>query len=454
MADPAAESAKDIRVECAETSPVIRTLTVEVDPARVDRAFDRAYGDLRKSVRVKGFRPGKVPRSVLERMYGAGMPDEIERVLVSETLAAAIEQAEVMPVSEPDIDAEAPQPGTAFRYTARVEVKPEITLPDLSGLEGTRPLVEVTDADVDAELEQIRERNAALVEESEDTEAADGHTVTIDFVGRIDGETFQGGTAQGVDLQLGSGTMVPGFEDQLIGTKAGDDRQVTVTFPDDYGPEELNGKEAVFDCHVVAVKRREVPDLDDELAKDVGDFDSLEALRERIASDARKQREAQSERALNQSLIDSLVALSDFEVPPGIVERQLQGQMRSMHDQFHGRVPDDMLHEQLRRMQEDGRPMAEKRVREALLLEKIVSEQELSAGEEEVEERLGEMADAQGMELDQLRTMAAQQGWLQAIEHELVEKKAYGWLAEQATIRDVDPAEADDEAGSEDADAD
>ncbi len=434
-----AEAAEqDIRVECAETSSVIRSLSVEVDSARVRRAFDRAYGDLQRNARVKGFRPGKVPRSVLERMYGASMPDEVERLLVSETLAAAIGQAKVTPISEPDIDAEPPQPGSAFRYTARIEIKPEFSLPEMSGLRGRKPTVQVSDAEVEGELERIRERSAKLIEEPEDTIAAEGHTLTIDFVGRVDGQTFQGGTAQGVDIQLGTGTMVPGFEEQLLGVRAGDDRRLEITFPADYGPAHLNGKLAAFECHVVAVRRRELPALDDELAKDLGEFESLAELRVRIESDKRKQLEVASRRILNQSLIESLIGLCSFEVPPGIVERQLQGQLRSMHDQFNGRVPTEVLHQQLRRMQEDGRPVAEKRVREALLLEKITSDQALSVGSDEIDARLAEMAESQGMEVGALRSMAETQGWLQSIEHELLEQKAYAWLAGQASIEEVD----------------
>jgi trigger factor len=300
--------------------------------------------------------------------------------------------------------------------------------------------VRVPAEEIDAELERIRERHETLVEEPEGTAAADGHVVTADFEGRVDGEPFRGGSAKGVDIRLGSGTMIPGFEEQLVGARAGEDRQVEVTFPDDYGVPELDGKEAVFDCHVVAVRRRELPALDDELAKDVGDFETLDALREKIESDKRAQQESAAERALHQSLLDALIEATDFEVPPGVIERQLQSQLRSMHDQFHGRVPEDVLHQQLRRMQEDGRPMAERRVRESFLLEAIATEQEIEATPADVDARLQEMAGDQGMELEQLRSIAERQGWLHAIEHELVEQKAYAWLAERANVEEFDPA--------------
>lgn len=440
---------EDIRVECSETSSVLRSISVEVDAARVGKAFESAYGELRKSANIKGFRPGKVPRSVLERVYGASLPDQVERVLVSETLAAAIETAEIRPVSEPDIDAERPEEGSHFHYTAHVEVKPVIELPDLARVEGRKPIVLVGEDEVEAELQRMREKATKLVEEPEGTVAAEGHSLILNFVGRIDGEIFQGGSADGVDLELGAGAMIPGFEDQLLGVKAGDSRRLEVTFPDDYGPDELNGKEAVFDSEVVAVRRKELPELDDEFAKDLGDCESLEELRGRIRGDLEKSRDANASRSLDRSLIESLTALCDFEVPPGVVQGQLQSQMQSMHRQFQGQVPEDVLGEQLRRMQEEGRPMAEQRVRELLLVDAIASDQAMEASSDEVDARLGEMAKAQGMDVEPMRAMAEAQGWLTAIEQEVRERKVYDYLAEHGKIVDVEPELTAEGAGSE-----
>ena len=273
--------------------------------------------------------------------------------------------------------------------------------------------------------------------------AAVGHSLTLNFVGRIEGEVFQGGSADGVDLELGAGAMIPGFEDQLLGAKAGEARQIEVTFPEDYGPEELNGKEAVFDCDVVAIRRKELPDLDDEFAKDLGDCDSLEALRTKLRDDLETTRNNSAAHALSRSLMESLVGLCDFEVPPGVVQGQLESQLRSMHQQFQGRVPEDVLHEQLRRMQEDGRPMAEQRVRELLLVDAIAADQGMDAAPEEVDERLAEMAGAQQMDAEQMRKLAEAQGWLPAVEQEVRERKVHGYLAEQGKIVDVEPEVTD-----------
>ncbi len=443
-------SESGVQVQCEETSSVLRSLSIEVPEKRVKKAFDKAYKELAKTANIRGFRKGKTPRSVLQRMYGASVPDEIERVLVSETLPEAIEKAEVMPVSPPDIDAERPEEGAPFRYTARVEVKPEIELPDLSGLAARRPKIEVTDEEVQQELERLQERHAALVEEDEETVSDEGHTVTIDFAGSVDGVAFEGGTGEGMDVEIGAGRMVPGFEDQLKGHKAGDDCTVEVTFPDDYGNDALAGKHAVFECKVQAVRRRQRPELDDEFAKDLGEYDTLADFRARLRDDLAKQREDSAEKVLHDSILDSLIERVPFEVPPGIVNRQLQSQMQQMQQRFQGQVPDEVLHGQLERMREEGRPMAERRVREALLLEAIAEAQGLEVGEADVEARLSEMAEAQGMELDAVRNMAQTQGWLDAVELELRDKAVYQMLVSTAEVVEFDPAaelaEVDDEA--------
>ncbi|MAI77717.1 MAG: trigger factor [Deltaproteobacteria bacterium] len=437
---------EDILVECDETSPVLRTLTIEVSAPRVARAFEAAYAELKKTARVRGFRPGRVPRNVLEQMYGAQLPDEIERTLVSETLAVAIEKAEVTPISEPDVEAQRPSSKDSFRYTVRVEVKPEIVLPDLSEVVGRRPAVHLADNEIEAEVEKMREGQVQWIEEDEGTEAANEHSLVLDFSGRIDGEVFQGGTAEGVELLLGSGTMVPGFEDQLIGVRAGEERQIEVTFPEDYGSEEMNGKEATFDCKISAVRRRELPELDDEFAKDVGEFETMEALRSQIRSDLEEQRNSQADEALDRSLMESLLGLCDFEVPPGVVDRQLQSQMQSLYQQFKGRMPDEMIQQQLQRMQEDGRPVAERRVREILVLEAVALAREIEVASEEVDARIEEMAEQQGMEVAQVRQMAEQQGWFSAIEAELRDKKVYSVLSESADIQEVDADAPEGEA--------
>jgi len=435
---------ESVKVEATELSPSVRSLTVEVEAARVDKAFDRSYGELSRKVQVKGFRPGKVPRSIVQKMYAGAVAEELEQQLVSETLADAVELSELQPLCEPEIEAEKPEPGQVFRYTARIEVRPPIELPDLSSLTGKRVAVEVTDDDLTSELETLRQRHARLVEEPDETEAAEGHILSVDFVGRVDGEAFEGGTGQDVEVELGSERLVSGFEDQLVGAKAEDDVEVTITFPEDYSAENLRGREAVFQVHVAAVRRREFPELDDEFAKDVGNFESLDELRDKIRDDLTSSRVEQSAEGVKRSVLDSLIASTDFEVPPGVVERELHGQISSMQRRFKGAVPDEVLQSQLARMHEEGRPNAERRVRESFLLATVAEAQEIEIGDDDVDRRLDELAEAQGMDSEKMRGMADQQGWRDAIRAELTDQRALDFLVSEATVEEIAESESQD----------
>jgi trigger factor len=436
--------AGDLRVAVTEESPTRKTLEIEIAEKRVKKAFDRAYKDLRRQANVKGFRPGKAPRSVLERLYGASIPAEIERSLIVETLQQAVELSTLQPLVEPAVESESPEAGSSFTYKARLELKPEIELPDLEGLPGKRPSADVGEDEVLTQLEELRERNAPIIEEPEGTAADEGHFVTMDYEGFVDDEPFEGGSAKGHELEIGGGRFIPGFEEQLVGARAGDDVTVEVTFPEEYGNAALSGKPAIFKVHVEALKKKTPAELDDEFAKDLGeDFETLDDLRNRIRTDLAEERAKSAETELQKSVMDSLVARTDFEVPPGIVERQLQHELQSFQQQYGRFVPEDVLQQQLGRMAEEGRPAAERRVREAFLLEAVGTAQGVEATEEEVDGRLAEMAEERGVELAQLQKMATEQGWHASIKSELVDRKALAFLTERAEIEEVqasDPA--------------
>jgi trigger factor len=426
-----------IRVSATQESAVARRLEVHVQAERVDKAFDRAYRELARQVRVKGFRPGKTPRAVLERLYGASVAEQLESSLVRETLPDAIEQTELRPVAAPDVDAQPPRPGEDYRYVARVEVAPEIELGDLGGLPARRPRVEVPEADVERELEQLRERQAPLVEEPEGTEATTGHVLSIDFLGRIDGEPFEGGKGRDVELELGSDRFIPGFEAQLEGVRAGQDREVRVSFPEDYGNQELAGREAVFDVHVAAVKRRQLAELDDEFAKDLGDFSTLEDLRERIRTDLHGMREKASRAELRRTLLESLVQRTSFEVPAGLVEQQLEGQLRAAAERMQGAMPDEALRAQLERWREEWRPSAEREARERLLIQAVVKQQQIAAEPEEVEARMQQIAEQEGIDAERLRATLGGDSAQALVREQLVVDKALDFLASVAKVEET-----------------
>lgn len=428
----------EVRVERNVVSPVVSELSVEVSAARVDQAFERVLQELRKGARVKGFRPGKVPTGVIRQLYGSQLGEEVERVLVNQTLFEAVQQVEIQPVVEPQIEAEPPTAGQTFRYKARIEVKPAIELPDLGSVSGSRPVVKVGEDEVLAELERLRERHAAWIEEPEETEAANGHQVTVDFTGTIDGVPFEGGSAEGVEIELGSGRMIPGFEEQLVGVRSGETRRLDVTFPADYGHAPLAGKAAVFEARVSAIKRRELPALDDDFAKDLGDFETLDDVKRKLRESLEAQRRHASDHALQRSLLDDLLTRTSFEVPPSLVARQLESQVEQLEQQLRGRLPESEVRMRVAQLREEGWDDARRRVREALLLESVATSATLAASEEEIHARLDEMASSQGVDAKLMHDLARSQGWHAAIAAEIVDRKALAHLAERARIADVE----------------
>ena len=426
-----------IRVETLERTSILHTIEIEVDASRVRKVFDRAYRDLAKQVRVKGFRPGKAPRSVLEKLYGASVAEQLEHTLVSETLADAIELSGIQPISEPAISAGKPAPDANFKYTASLEVSPEIELPDLRGLPAIRPEVSVEDAEVDERLEQLRTAHAPLVEEAEGTALARGHVATIDFVGRVAGDLFEGGTGQGVQLEIGGGRFIPGFEDQLAGAQAGDDREVRVTFPETYANAEIAGQEAVFAVHIVDVRKRQVPELDDEFAKDVGDFESLEALRARIRADLESGQERESKETFRTTLMDALLERMDFGVPPGMVDRQLQSQLASAHERLEGQLDHDAIHAQLDRWREQWRPRAERDVREMLALQAVAKAHGIEVADDEIGAKIEELVGRAEGQAARLRALREGEQLREALRHQLRDEKALDFLASAAKIEET-----------------
>jgi len=435
VADPSVAFELNTREEGA----VQRTLEVEIAAEPVKKAFGRVLRDFGKQARVRGFRPGKAPRSVIQKLYGGSVAEEVERWLVGQTLERAVEESGVSPIVEPTIDAPPPVEGEPFTYRIGMELKPEIELGDVVGLPGKKPVVTVEDEAVDRELESMRERAAVMAEEPEATEAAEGHTLTIDFVGRVDGKPFEGGTAQGHELELGSGRFVPGFEEQLEGAKSGEDKSVEITFPDDYGNAELAGKKASFDVHVVTIRRRDVPELDDEFAKDLGEeFESLDELRAKVLGDLERNAEQRAKSELERSVVDALIDQNEFEVGPGLVDRQLQNRLQGAHQQLEASIPNEQLHQQLGRWREEWRPQAEREVRETLLLEAVAKTQGLEVDDADIDAHLEEMAAEQaGHDAEGLRKLYEDRNLMDGLRAQLADRKALAWLCDEAKVEEV-----------------
>jgi trigger factor len=428
----------ELRVASRDEGPVTRWLEVEVPPQRVADVFARAYRALGGSARVRGFRPGKAPLSVLRKLYGAAVAEDVERELVNGTLPQALTQSGIEPVSQPRVESDAPVEGAPFQYRARVEVKPAFTLCELEGLPAVRPPAEVGDADVEREIEALRQRHAQMLDEPDDTSASNGHFLQIDFEGRVDGTAFEGGTAKDVTIELGAGQMIPGFEEQLVGARAGEERTLRVRFPDDYGAQALAGKDAEFHVRVAQLRRREVPALDDEFARDLGEFENLEQVRAKIRETLVASRERAAKAAVRRSLLDGLIERVPFDVPPGLVEERLQRRLHSAaHDLEERGVGRNVVDRQVAHWETEWRPLVEREIREEWLLEAVARERSITADDAAVEARLVRIAEERGTDAARLRKAYRDAGLFEAIRAQVVEDEAVEFLLAAAKVDPV-----------------
>ena len=372
-------------------------VVVEIDKAEFEQALNKAYAKCRKDIMLPGFRKGKAPRKMVESMYGATVfyEDAVNEIFPDIYTKAIVEQ-ELKAVGSPSVsNMDTPDEGGVV-LTIETELYPEVTLGQYKGLEVPKREVKVEESEVDAEVGRMAERNARI--ETVDRAAANGDTVVIDFEGFVDDKPFQGGKAEDYSLTLGSGSFIPGFEDALVGAVAGEERDVNVTFPEDYSAKELAGKPAVFKCKVHEVKESIKPELDDEFAKDVSEFDTLDALKDDIRTRFTKSREEQNERAFESAAVQMAAANMTCSIPACMIDEQVDHQIEQFAYQLQsqGMKMEDyvkMVGGDLSSLRASMRPMAEQTVRSDILLSEIAHAENLEVTDEEVEEELKKLAE-------------------------------------------------------------
>ncbi|MFD2046244.1 trigger factor [Ornithinibacillus salinisoli] len=411
-------------------------LTFEVSAEDFDTALDKAFKKVVKTVQIPGFRKGKIPRSMFEKRFGVeSLYQDAVDIVLPDAYMKAIEESGIEPIDQPSIDIEEIEKGKNVVFTAKVTVKPEVTLGDYKGLEVEEQDTTVTDEDVQNELEQLRERHAELIVK-EEGKVENGDTVVMDFEGFLDGEAFDGGKGENHSLEIGSGQFIPGFEEKLIGKEAGEDTEIEVTFPDDYHAEELAGKKATFKVKVHEIKTKELPELDDEFAKDVDEeVESLEELKNKKKEELESQKSQDADNQKRETLIEKASDNASVDIPEAMVETelermvkefeqrlQMQGMTMEMYFQFSGQ-DEAALKEQ---MKED----ASKRVKTNLTLEAISNAEKLEASDEDVQAELENMASMYGTDVDQLKQMLG--GNADAIKEDLKYRKAIDFLVENS----------------------
>ena len=403
-------------------------LTIEVSAEDLEKALESAYQKQKKQISVPGFRKGKAPRKMIEQMYGKGVfLEDAANALIPEHYSKALAECDLEIVSQPKIDVTQVEPGKPFIFTAEVATKPEVTLGDYKGLEVPKSETEVTDEEVEAELKKEQEKNSRTIT-VEDRAAQNGDTATIDFEGFVDGEAFEGGKGTDYPLTLCSNTVIPGFEEQLVGANTGDHVEVKVTFPEDYHAEDLKGKEAVFKCTVHEIKAKELPELDDEIAKDVSEFDTLAEYKESLKKDLEKKKQDEAKRTKEDEAIQKIIDKSKMEIPEAMIDTQCE----TMIEEFAQRIAQSGLsmdqYLQFSGLTVDGlkeqvRPEALTRIQSSLVLEQIAKEENIEVSDADVDAEIEKMAKNYGMEADKLKEYMGE-GEKESMKRELAITKA------------------------------
>ena len=383
-------------------------LTIEVSAEELEKALQGAYNKQKKNISIPGFRKGKVPRQMIEKMYGPEVfYDDAANQLIPEAYGKVYDEEDLEIVSQPKIDIVQIEKGKPFIFTAEVALKPEVTLGEYKGLKVEKISNRVTQKEIDAKLAEEQEKNARTVSVT-DRPVQDKDEVVLDFEGFVDGVAFEGGKGENYPLTIGSGSFIPGFEDQLIGANLEEEKEVRVTFPEEYHAKDLAGKDAVFKCTVHEIKVKELPELDDEFASDVSEFETLDAFKADIKAKIKEQKIAEGKRKQEDKAVEEAVANAQMDIPDAMIDTEVrqmandfaqrlqqQGLTMDQYFQFTGMTAEKMT--------EELKPQALKRIQTRLVLEAIVKAENIEISDEKLDEEIAKMAEAYKMEADKLK---------------------------------------------------
>ncbi len=421
-----------VTVEKLEKS--MAKLKIEVSAEQLEKAIQKAYEKNKNKIQIPGFRKGKAPRKLIEQMYGKGVfYEDAANELIEEEYPKAVEECGEEVVSSPKIDVEQLEAGKDFIFTAEVALKPPVKLGKYKGVEAEKMDLEVSDSDVDAEIDKQRNTNARTIEVT-DRAVKDGDIVTLDFEGFVDGVAFEGGKGTDYPLTIGSGAFIPGFEEQLVGFEIGKEGDVNVTFPEDYQADNLAGKAATFKCTVKAIKAKELPELNDEFASDVSDFDTLAEYKEDVKKKLVERKTNEEKAKREDAVVKAVIEDSEMELPEAMVETQarqivndfaqrlqMQGMSMDQYLQYTGNTVDKMI--------EQVKPQAIERIQARLVLEEVAKAENITVSDEDFEEELKKMAEQYKMELDKLKELMSESEQ-KTMRSDLAVQKAADFLVE------------------------
>ena len=416
-------------------------LTIEVSAEELEKAIQGAYQKQKNRINIPGFRKGKAPRKMIEKMYGVGVfYEDAANALIPEAYSKALDECEETIVSQPSIAVTQLESGKPFIFTAEVALKPEVTLGEYKGLEVPKADLEVTEEEIAGELRKEQEENSRVLD-VDDRAVADGDKVTLDFEGFVDGEAFDGGKGTDYPLTIGSGSFIPGFEEQLVGANIGEEKEVNVTFPEDYHAEDLKGKAAVFKCTVKAIKVKELPELDDEFAKDVSEFETFAEYKADIEKNLKERKEAAVKREKEDKVVDKVIENAQMDIPEAMVQLQIEELLNNFIsrlqqqglsiDQYYQFTGSDRA-----AMEEQLRPQAMKTIQTRLVLEKVAEVEDIQISDEKVNEEIAKMAEAYKMTAEKLNELMGDYEKEQ-MKKDLAVQEAVTLLADAAKVTEV-----------------
>ncbi len=426
-----------MKIEVETIDRITKRVAIEVPWDLVKEELDLAYKGLGKRVKVKGFRAGKVPRNVLERMYRSTVESEVVQRVVDDSFRKAVEEKDLFPINRPVVESSLSlKTGEPLKFAARVEVKPEVEAKGYDGLEVVRKIRDITDEEVHKELEALRQKAVTIEPVVGRDTVLNGDLATIDFFGFVNGETFKGGKGINYTVEVGGKSMIPGFEDQLVGMKIGEQKIFTLTFPTGgTGPEEVQGKDVEWKVDLKEIKKKILPELDDEFAKDLGSFDTLDELKQSLRANLRTRATARSRRQVQSKVLEKLVESQPIEVPAVMVERQLDFLLQEIN-RIASENKDPNMIEAISRLRDENRAIASKQVAGMLLLEAIARQEKIEVGEEELASRLNEIAKENKMSAKQVRSTLAKDGRLDSLTYDMRQAKALEFIVSKAKVTD------------------
>jgi trigger factor len=426
-----------MKVEVQELDACARRLEIELAPEHVKKELDQAYRELAKKVSIRGFRKGKIPRPVLERYHRSSVEDEVLQKLIPSSFEQAVKDRGLRAVGQPKLDDIKLDEEKALRYTATVEVLPDIALQTYGGWELTKEVRMVTDAEVERELQELQNRHVSLVSIEEDRPVQEGDYVLISFEGFRDGQPVQGSKAENYALVVGSKTVIESVERGLVGMRKGEAREIPVQFPDTYQNRAMAGQEVIFHVTVNEIKERVLPTLNDEFAKEAGGVDTLAELTEKLRKDQEEIAGREARRALHEVIVSRLVEANPFELPPGMVEAETETLIADLQRQLRPQQGDAGPLQITEEVRQQLREQAITRIKRELLIDEISKREGITVDDSDVEADLKRLAERMEQRLEYIRRQMEQAGALESIHHNILADKVLDFVAARCTVTEV-----------------